>query len=208
MADDHANDAEEVEGSSSDRSLEERPGDLRRTSPRSDGERPESMGPDRQVPPRSDGQLQHGEALDAEFADEVSARVTHDLVGITRSAPLPEPRELAQYEQIQPGLANRMVQMAEGSADAANTATKSNAEVNNAIASSIREDGKSVQRGQWMFTVLAVLFLAAAVTLALIGNTAFAITMGILGFLSGFGVLVRPVNNSRWRPETKDDQEE
>ena len=56
-----------------------------------------------------------------------------------------------------------------------------------------------------MFTGLAVSFLTVAVVLALVGNNSFAITMGILGFLSGFGVLVRPVNNSRWRPGSKEE---
>ncbi|WP_164546426.1 DUF2335 domain-containing protein [Corynebacterium hylobatis] len=113
---------------------------------------------------------------------------------VTRIAPLPEPRELAQYDQITPGLADRIVRMAESSTEAANAATRSNAEVNFAIAASIREDGTAVRRGQWMVTALAV-----------IGNTPFAIAMGILGCLSVFGVLVRPVNSARWRPGSRDE---
>ncbi|MCS5479436.1 DUF2335 domain-containing protein [Corynebacterium sp. YIM 101645] len=124
---------------------------------------------------------------------------------MTRIAPLPEPRELAQYDQITPGLADRIVRMAEGSAEAANAATRSNAEVNFAIAASIREDGRAVRRGQWMVTALAVLFLAAAFSLAVIGNTPFAIAMGVLGCLSVFGALVRPVNSARWRPGSRDE---
>ncbi|WP_082028351.1 DUF2335 domain-containing protein [Corynebacterium humireducens] len=206
MTDEHTNHAEGDGGPSRDRSLERRSSDSRGPSARPDGERAEGLGADGTVPANSYGHAAEDHALEGELLDQaVREEIAHQVMAVTRIAPLPEPRELLEYDQIEPGLANRIVAMAEKSADAANAATLSNAEVNNALASSIREDAYAVRRGQWMFTVLAVLFLLSAVGLALIGNTPFAIAMGVLGFLSGAGVLIRPVNQARWKPASKED---
>lgn len=121
-------------------------------------------------------------------------------MSVTRVAPLPDPNELQAYENIEKGLANRIVVMAESFADAANTATRSDAAVNNALAESILEGARSVRRGQWMFFAPTLVFLATAVLLEINGRTPFATGMGILSFLSLVGVILPPKNSSQWKP--------
>ena len=204
MSDEFSNRPEEA---SSDCSIERRSSGSFGSGSRPDGERGEGMVADRQIASNSDGQLSQDDVLEAELVEQVREQVVHQLMSVTRIAPLPEPRELQEYENIESGLANRIVAMAENAAEAANVATRSNAAVNNAIADSIREDGRSVARGQWIFTVLAISFLAVAVCMVFFDKTSFATGMGILGFLSLCGVLVRPVNASRWRSSAREENE-
>ena len=97
--------------------------------------------------------------------------------------------------------------MAEGSANAANMATQSNAAVNEALADSIREEAKAAERGQWMIFVLVILLLIVTVIFAFVGNTPFAAGMGVLLSIGGIRLYVRPTGGTRWRqgtPEEKD----
>ena len=201
MADEHSH-HEEGEAPSSDSSLQRRPGNPRGSDSRSDGERGKGLAANRAGSPGGDGLSEQDDVLEAQVLDRVD-----QLLSVTRIAPLPEPSELQAYETIEKGLANRIVMMAENSADAANAATKSNAAVNNALAGSILEEGRSVKRGQWMFFALAVGFLVTAIILEFLDRTPFATGMGILGFLSVVGVLVRPKNGSRWKPINRGEED-
>lgn len=196
MNNEYADEAEESVAAQGDRSLEHRPGDLRDQGPRPSAEHDQGLEPDGNIPSRRNGHLQADDSLEAEIIHQVTDAVTQ----VTRIAPLPEPRELQQYDRVQPGLADRIVRMAEESAAAANAATHADAEVSRAVASSIREDANAIQRGQWMFLVLAVFCLAAAVWLAFAGQPAISVALGVLGTINIFGVLIRPVNGKRWRP--------
>ncbi|MGS2664908.1 DUF2335 domain-containing protein [Corynebacterium glucuronolyticum] len=202
MSDGHPNHEEDQSGTS-DSSLQRRKSYSNSSDPRPDGKRGEGVATNGAGSPNRDGLSGQDEVVEGEILDEVSDRLTNQLLRVTRIAPLPEPSELQGYENIQQGLANRIVTMAENSAEAANEATKSNAAVNKAIAESILEDGKSIRRGQWMFFSLAVLFLATAAVLELLGRTPFATGMGILGFLSLVGVLIQPRTNTKWKPISK-----
>ncbi|WP_165241252.1 DUF2335 domain-containing protein [Corynebacterium lizhenjunii] len=204
MTDEHST-HEEDKPQSSDSPIQRRAGYPSSSDTRSDGKRGESLATNGTGSPGRDGLSTQDEVVEAEFLDQVSDRVTSQLLSVTRIAPLPEPGELQAYERIQQGLADRIVQMAENSAEAANAATNSNAAVNNALAESILEDGRSLRRGQWMFFTLAVLFLVTAVGLEFSGRTPFATGMGILGFLSLVGVVIRPKTGPRWSSTSKDE---
>lgn len=202
MTDEHTN-HEEDKPQPSDSPLQRRTSHSNSSDTRPNGKRGEGLEANGAGSPERDRLAKQDEVVEAEILDQVSNRVANRLLSVTRIAPLPEPVELQAYENIEQGLANRIVTMAEKSAEAANAATKSNAAVNNALAESILEDGKSIRRGQWMFFALAVLFLATAVGLEALGRTSFATGMGVLGFLSLVGVVIRPKTGPQWKPTNK-----
>ncbi|WP_257162206.1 DUF2335 domain-containing protein [Corynebacterium cystitidis] len=206
MTDEHPNREEDTERSS-DSPLQRRASHPGGSDIRPDGERGEGLAANRRSAQSSAGLPEQSDVFEAEVIDEVSNRVAQEIRSFTRIAPLPDPAELQAYEDIEDGLANRIVKMAEGSAEAANLATKSNAAVNNAIAESILEEGRSTKRVQWMFVSLAILFLAVAVVLELFDRTPFATGMGILGFLSLVGVIVRPKSSSQWMSSRKNEDD-
>lgn len=202
MTDERTN-REEGKPRPSDSLLQRRTSHSRGSGPRPDGKRGEGLEADRAGSPGRDGLASQDEVVEAEILDQLGNRVGSHLLSVVRSAPLPEPAELQAYESVEPGLANRIVTMAENSGEALNAATKSNAAVNNAIAESILQDGKSIARGQWMSFALVVLFLVTAAGLELVGRTPFAIGMGIMGFLNGIGVLIWPKVGSHWKSKIK-----
>lgn len=144
MPDEHTTHTEE-DARPSDSFLQRRTGNLRSPDSRSDGERDDSVEPDWSRPSCSNGQLQQDHLHEAELIDHFQGVVQAALTSI-RVAPIPDPRELQEYENIEAGFANRIITMAEESAAAANTATLSNAEINNAVAESIREESRSIKR--------------------------------------------------------------
>lgn len=91
--------------------------------------------------------------------------------------------------------------MAERAADAAAEATLADAAATRAAAESITEDGRAVKRGQWLFWGLAVALIVLAGILALNGDAWSAGVAALLSMISGFGLLIRPINTERWRPE-------
>lgn len=120
---------------------------------------------------------------------------------ISRSGPLPEVSEFEGYEKVLPGSAERIMKMAELSANAAAEATLADAAVTRAAGESITEDGRAVKRGQTWFGVLGLALITLAGILAVQGIGGPAALVALLGVMSGFGVLIRPVNNDRWKPE-------
>ncbi|WP_083433204.1 DUF2335 domain-containing protein [uncultured Corynebacterium sp.] len=205
MANEHSNDAQH-DPWQGDSSLQRRSDNSGSTYPRSSGKPGESVEANGAGTAAGDRLSEQDDVLEAEVLDQVSNRVTHDLMSVMRVAPLPHPSELQAYEEVEAGLANRIVAMAEDSAIAANEATRSNAAVNYALAESIREEGRAVRRGQWMFVCLAVLFLAVAVILELLDRTPFATGMGILGFLSLLGSMFIPKKKPQWGPSGKGEE--
>lgn len=169
---------------------------------RPDDDHADGVDVDGQRTARGDGQLQPDEALTAEFIDDrVDERVEILSARVSRSGPLPESTEFAGYENVLPGAAERIMAMAEQAANAAAEATMADAAATKAAAESITEDGRAVKRGQTWFGVLAILLIALAAGLAISGNTAVAALATLLAVASGFGVLIRPVNTERWKPE-------
>ena len=182
-----------------DRSVERRQDRSRSSDSQSSRELRKRLGSDREISSRGDRQLQdHDDELTNPETVEIDRLQRSGQISVTRIAPLPTPAELKGYDDISPGLANRIVRMAEESSDAAASATRSDAEVNNAIADSIRSEAASLKRGQWIFAALTILFLIASVFLEVLDRTPFATGIGVLGFLSLVGIILRPVSAPRW----------
>lgn len=169
MADERSN-HQESEPQSSDSPLQRRAGYSGGSGVRPNGKRGGGLAADGAGATERDGLPEQDNSVEAEILDPRAAADDSQLVGYIRSAPLPDPEELRAYERVEPGLANRIVKMAESSVEALNAATKSNAAVNNALAESILEDGHSVRRGQWMFFTLAIAFLVTAIVLEFSGR--------------------------------------
>lgn len=92
---------------------------------------------------RGDGQAA---TLNGEIVDpSVGLReATHELLAMARSGPLPEVTEFRGYESVLPGSADRILKMAEISAEAGANATNANAEATRAVAASVHEEGRAV----------------------------------------------------------------
>lgn len=84
------------------------------------------------------------------------------------SGPIPHPELLEGYERVQPGLAERIVSMAEKEQEV-------QLECDKAL---VEGPIKATRRGQWMGFVIALLFLGAATALGILGERAVAITLG------------------------------
>ena len=84
------------------------------------------------------------------------------------SGPIPHPEILEGYERIKPGFAERIISMAEKEQEGQLYCDK------------LYLEGpiKATRRGQWMGFIIALLFLGAATTLGILGETAVAITLG------------------------------
>lgn len=148
--------------------------------------------------------------LDAEFVDsETGEPIRHGIVAVSRSGPLPTVSEFRGYEEVVPGAAERILQLAELSTRAAANATAANAEATRAEADasragaeSVRQDAVAIKRGQYIFAGLFGVCVVVAFILALTGNSAIAVAPLVLAGITGCGILVRPVNPSRWRGES------
>ena len=83
------------------------------------------------------------------------------------SGPIPDPQWLEQYDRIHPGLANRIVSMAESEA------SHRRGIENDAVAAQIydaKQERRQQRRGQWMAFVVAVLVTTAGTSVALFGH--------------------------------------
>lgn len=106
------------------------------------------------------------------------------------SGPLPHPRLLKEYDEIQPGFAERIVAMAER--EQAHRFACDDKVVGSAVASS--------KRGQWMGYSIAIIFGAIALTLGLLGHVAVASIIGGLDIVALVAVFVTN------RPAKSDDK--
>ena len=115
-------------------------------------------------------------------------------MGKLTQGPIPSSEELFRYNQVLPGAADRILSMAERNQqrrhDSEAVADKSNrimADANaRAVDANIRSSDAAIvetRRGQWMAFTIALLFLLAAVGLALAGKE-------IVSSVLGGGVLV------------------
>ncbi|MEJ4100897.1 hypothetical protein V5S96_11095 [Corynebacterium mastitidis] len=171
---------------------------LRGQDPRPSGERPQSLGTNRQPSPTSSHSVLPDEALDPEILQEVTNQVEGALLMQARSAPLPSPQELALYGEIDSLIIGKIVDMAVDSNRAANAATQSEANVNNAIAARISAEATSIGRGQWLFAVLSAFFVVIGASLVLANKDLLGIALVIVGGISTLGVLIQPKISERW----------
>nr|WP_226950089.1 DUF2335 domain-containing protein [Rhodococcus rhodochrous] len=107
-------------------------------------------------------QVTEGEIVDAieESAPAIARRVTsRHSVHIRQegwSGPLPRPSDLAEYEAILPGLANRIVAMAETTVDTQSVVERTLA----------TGDVEAVRRGQYLSSAIVVACVAGAIIAA------------------------------------------
>ncbi|MHB2093339.1 DUF2335 domain-containing protein [Pantoea dispersa] len=93
--------------------------------------------------------------------------------------PVPPPGMLAQYNEIVPGLANRLVELTE----------KEQAHRHRWMDGNLKLKSGTVSRGQWMAFTLSLLILLMAFFFADKGNTTFAgllVTVDLIGLASVF----------------------
>jgi uncharacterized membrane protein len=144
------------------------------------GERPAEAPGDELEPMGVSGEI--GEVLeDLGVSPQDAPRATDRLLQIYSegtTGDFPPPRMLAGYEQVMPGLANRIVVIAEQAAAAEVRETEAWAEDRRML---IGQRG----RGQWMSVTLTLALILAAVVFFAVGNN----TAGI-AFLGGDVVLV------------------
>ena len=93
-------------------------------------------------------------------------------IGALGTSPIPPPEQLAQYEQVVPGSADRLIRMAE--------------EQSAARIYLMKAQGRQSDRTQWLAFILAIWFLAGSVWITLGG---FPIAGGILGGLTIGGII-------------------
>ena len=93
-------------------------------------------------------------------------------IGAPATSPIPPPEQLAQYEQVVPGSADRLIRMAE--------------EQSAARIYLMKAQGRQSDRTQWLAFILAIWFLAGSVWITLGG---FPIVGGILGGLTIGGIV-------------------
>lgn len=173
---------------------------------RSEPIHPNRMDNHRRVDEAGDAGVQPDTALEGEIYDEVQRGVEHGVEQalvqmVSHSGPIPPAAEFAAYEAILTGAADRILAMAEKSSAAAAEATSADAAATRAAATSILEDGAAVKRGQYIYAVITLVCLVLAVILILFGHPIPAAVSGVAGIVSGFGVLITPVNKDRWRPQ-------
>ncbi|MBY6208781.1 MULTISPECIES: DUF2335 domain-containing protein [Halomonas] len=129
---------------------------------------------------------------------EISFQAQH----ITHSGPVPPAAEIARYEQILPGAADRIFTMAEQEQQHRHQEEKDQNEANARIAnanvrasdSNVRAQDASIaeiRRGQWMAFTLGLVFLAITLTFGLRGQEIAASALGLGGVAAVATVFIK-----------------
>lgn len=147
---------------SSDRDNESRREDLLDAESNSGDSSSSRMERHRTINPQSDEQ--DSEVIDPAYQGHEGHTVGHYLV--ERNAPLPLVSEFGGYEDVLPGAADRILKMAESSMEASRETVSADAEVQRAIAGSVRSSSKIAERQQWIFAGIAVMALFGSFILA------------------------------------------
>lgn len=124
------------------------------------------------------------EIIDPDFPSQGMATASHYLV--ERSAPLPTVEEFGGYDQVLPGAADRILQMAEKSMEARHEAIRADAEVQQSIASSVRSAAKIAERQQLIFAALALIALVGSFFLGWHGKNIPSVVSVIVAAASGW----------------------
>lgn len=203
MSHDNSQPSEFTPDEASSRQVEQWQSDPENKDSRSEHSSHSGMGRHRESDQGGHGGVQPDEAVEGEVMDDSIQREIQEAVFqmVSHSGPLPPASEFAAYENVLKGSADRILAMAELSADAAAEATKADAAATRAAADSILEDGKAVKRGQIIFAVISILLIIAAIVLAFMGQPTTAYVTGGAGIVVGLAALITPVNKERWRPQ-------
>lgn len=201
MTDDKTGASHEPSHDSSDRTFVGRSSDSSDADNQPGGSNPPSLATNGRLSPKSDERLPEHDAIVQAVEEGIGTELQTISASISRSGPLPDVAEFKGYEAVLPGAAERIMAMAELNAQVAAEMTRADAAATLAAANSVTEDGKAVKRGQTWFGVLSLLLIGIAALLALNGADTSAAVVAIVGMLSGFGILIRPVNGQRWRPK-------
>jgi uncharacterized membrane protein len=102
------------------------------------------------------------------------ARLTRQEIAITRSAPLPTPEELAAYERVAPGAAERILAMAEAQ-------TRHRRELESAV---VLNNISSERRAQWLAFCLALVVSGNGTYLIAVEQSAEGL-VALVGTLAG-----------------------
>lgn len=124
---------------------------------------------------------------------------------VTQSGPVPPAEEMARYEQVIPGSAERIIAMAELEQVHRHREEQDQNAVNGRIAdanirasdSNIRAQDASIReirRGQWMAFTLGLTFLAITLTLGLRGYEVVASALGLGGVAAVATVFIKVRN--------------
>ena len=102
-------------------------------------------------------------ALKAHLVEAVATRVTTRVMR-HYSGPLPPASEMAEYESVLQGSADRILRMTEKSVDAKTKATLADAGVTSAIEDGMRDDSRRASRQQiFSFFIITAAFIAGCV---------------------------------------------
>ena len=124
---------------------------------------------------------------------------------ITHSGPVPPAEEIARYEQVMPGAADRIFTMAEQeqkhrhqeeSEQTASNARIAEANIRASDSNARAQDASigEIRRGQWMAFTLGLAFLAITLTLGLQGQEIAASALGLGGVAAVATVFIKVRN--------------
>lgn len=118
--------------------------------------------------------------MGVEFTDAIPAEKIQRIAEfsanqvVMRSGPLPDPAELAAFEQISPGFADRIVKMAEASQQMALVQQQHRIAIENQVVTSQQH---LASKGQWFAFILALIIVLCATYAAISGFSPFASIM-------------------------------
>lgn len=122
------------------------------------------------------------DASEHDGGTDIQATITGSVVAVASSfeGPLPHPDDLARYESVLPGSAERILRMAEQQAE----------HRRDVVATLVVADTSRAHRGLWLGAVVAIVFILAATVMVLAGQPVAGAIVATADLLSIVGVFV------------------
>lgn len=124
-----------------------------------------------------------------EIVKKVTAVQTQSYKG-----PIPQPEMLAQYEQICPGFADRIMSLAEREAASRQMLEKKNLEI---AEKDVKDARSETERGQWLSFVITITAFATAVICAYLKQPWVGSIIGGTTLISVISIIMRKNENDR-----------
>lgn len=124
--------------------------------------------------------------VDKTAGKSVEERLVVEMTAKSWSGPVPPPEVVARYEEIQPGLADRMFRMAEKQSEHRQEMEKISV---NAQAADIAAERQERRRGQYFGFGIAIAFIIAGTIAIVYGTTSAQIMGGIFGGGGAIGMV-------------------